>query len=93
MMKGLCNLLDGSPLGMDQVGFDTGKILNSLFVLFMVLECIEEKNFKTIYEVKEKQIYYYASKTKQGNAYKAEWGAGVRDTWRRDEDLYIRLGN
>jgi hypothetical protein len=43
-----------------------GKILNSLFVVFMVLKCIEEKNFKTTYEVKEEQIYYYTSKTKWG---------------------------
>jgi hypothetical protein len=33
--------------------FDTGKILNSLFMIFIVIECVLENNLKTIHKEKD----------------------------------------
>jgi hypothetical protein len=38
-----------------EVVFDTGKILSSLFMIFVICEWIIEKNFKTIYKEKDWQ--------------------------------------
>jgi hypothetical protein len=57
MIQEKCNLLAGSPnichLRWVEKAFDTEQVLNPLPVFFMVLECVGEKNFKIIYELKD----------------------------------------
>jgi hypothetical protein len=58
MMQELHYLLAGSPklLSLEaciEEVFDTGKILNSLFMIFVVIECVLENNFKTIHKEKD----------------------------------------